>query len=61
MAQAVSHRSHTSAALVRSQVSPCGICGGQSGTETGSSPSSSVLLCQYHFIMAVHSHISSGG
>ena len=30
----------------RSQVSLCGICGGQSGNGTGFSPSSSVFLCQ---------------
>jgi hypothetical protein len=38
MAQAVSHRPLTTEARVRSQVSPCGICGGQSGTETGFFP-----------------------
>jgi hypothetical protein len=35
MAQAVSQRPFTVEAQVRSRVSPCGICGGQSGTGTG--------------------------
>ena len=48
MAQAVSHRPHTAGARVRSRVSPCGICGGQSGTWTGFSPSTSVFPCQFH-------------
>jgi hypothetical protein len=39
MAQAVSHRPLTAEAPVRARVSPCAICGGQSGTETGFSPS----------------------
>jgi hypothetical protein len=39
MAQAVSRRPLTAEARVRSRVSPCEICGGQSGTGTGFSPS----------------------
>jgi hypothetical protein len=43
MAQAVSRRHLTAEASVRARVSPCGICGGQSGAGTGLSPSSSVF------------------
>jgi hypothetical protein len=35
VAQAVSHRVPTAAALVRTQVRSCGTCGGQGGTEAG--------------------------
>jgi hypothetical protein len=48
MVQAVSRRPPTAEARVRSRVSPCGICGGQSGTGTGLSPSSSVFPCQFN-------------
>jgi hypothetical protein len=50
MAQGVSRRPLTAEAQVRSQVSPCGICGGQSGTGTGPPPppSTSTFPCQLH-------------
>jgi hypothetical protein len=48
MAQAVSRRPLTAEVWVRSQVDPCGVCGGQSGTGTGFSPSTSVFFCQFH-------------
>jgi hypothetical protein len=49
MAQAVSRRPLTAEDLVRSRVSPCRICGRQSGTGTGFSPSTSVFSCQFNY------------
>jgi hypothetical protein len=48
MSQAVSRQPLTAEARVRSRVSPCVIFGGQSGTGTGLSPSTSVFPCQFH-------------
>jgi hypothetical protein len=48
MSQAVSRRPLTVDARVRSRVSPCGICGGQSGTGTGFFPITEVFPCQFH-------------
>jgi hypothetical protein len=48
MAQAVSRQPLTAEVRVLSRVSPCGICGGQIGTPTGFSPSTSVSACQFH-------------
>jgi hypothetical protein len=60
MAQAVSRRPLIAEAQIRARVNPCGICGGQSGTGTGFSQSSSVFPCQYHSTVALQ-FVSSGG
>jgi hypothetical protein len=52
MAYAVSSRPPTAEAQVRSRVSPCGICGGLSGTGTGFPPSTSFFPCQFHATVA---------
>jgi hypothetical protein len=48
MGQAVSRKPPTAEARVRSRVSTCAICGGQCGTGTGFSASSSAFPCQFH-------------
>jgi hypothetical protein len=60
MAQVVSHRPLTAEARVRTWVNPCGICGGQSGTGTGFSLSSSVFPSIYHSTVALQTHIIWG-
>jgi hypothetical protein len=60
MAQVVSRRPLNAKAHVCARVSPCGICE-QIGNVTGVSPSSSVLPCQCHSTVTLHSHISPGG
>jgi hypothetical protein len=60
MAQVVSRRALTAEALVGARFNPCGICGGQSGTGTGFSPSSSVFPGQYIIPPSLSKLISSG-
>jgi hypothetical protein len=60
MAQAVSHVPLTAEAQVRALVNSCGICGGQSGTVAGSSPSSFGFSCQYLSTVALQTHIIWG-
>jgi hypothetical protein len=44
-------------ATVQSQASPCRICGKQSDTGTGSSPSTSTFSCHYYSASDPHSSI----
>jgi hypothetical protein len=60
MAQVISCWPLTTEAQVCAQVSPCGIIGGQSGTGTGFSPSSSDFPCQYIIPPSFSKLISSG-
>jgi hypothetical protein len=61
MDQAVSRWPLTAGSSVGARFNSCGICGGHSGTGTGFSPSSSVFPSQYHSIIVLRAHISSGG
>jgi hypothetical protein len=54
---AVSHRPLTAEAGVQSYANYSGINGGKSGTGKGFSPSTSVLLCLYHFIGTPYSSV----
>ena len=61
IAQGVSRWPLAAKARSRSQVSPCEVCGGQSGTGTGFYPSTSVIPCQYHSIIALYLFIRHSG
>ena len=57
MAQAVSCWPLTAEVRVQSQANPCHICGAQSATSTGFSPSTSGFPCQYHSTIAPYPFI----
>jgi hypothetical protein len=61
MAQAVRRSPLTAEVRVSARVSPCGICGGQSGFRIGFSSTSSIFSCQYNSIMILHTHLSTVG
>jgi hypothetical protein len=61
IAEAVIRRFLTAKARVRTQISPCRICGGQSGNETGFSQGPSVLPCKYHSTAASAGFAVAGG
>jgi hypothetical protein len=55
--RSLSRRPLTAKAKVGTRINPCGICGGQSGTGTGFSPSSSVFSSVFHSTAALQTHI----
>jgi len=59
MVQAVSWRTLIAEVQVRSQIIQCEICGGQSGSGTGFSPTNVVFPCQYHSINATYTSSST--
>jgi hypothetical protein len=59
LAQAVSLWRLTTDTQVRSHASPCEISGGQRGSRTGFSPSTSVFPFRYHSTNAPHSYLST--
>jgi hypothetical protein len=61
MALAVRRHPLTAEARVRAQVSPRGICGGQSDTGTGFPPEFVDFPCPYHSTVTIHIEISLGG
>jgi hypothetical protein len=61
VAQAVSRRPLTAEARVRSRVSPCGICGGQSGTGTGIFPPQVLRFSPVNFIPSVLHYLEKWG
>jgi hypothetical protein len=60
MAQAVSRPPVTAETPVHAWLSPCGICGVQSGNGTGFTRSYSVFLCHFHTTVALYAHIIWG-
>jgi hypothetical protein len=59
MVQAVIRPLLTAEARVLTQAIPCEFCGGQSGTGTDLSPSTSVFHCQYHSTNTPHASSST--